>query len=135
MTIVGPCPPPTTLPPTTLPRSADVSGPEDQPRDRPARRLKAVALENDRSRPGLPRVVASGQGVLAEQILALAFANGVRVREDADLAELLSAVDVDSPIPLAALAAVAEILVYVYRANERMDVGGFVYAPPPETRP
>ena len=108
---------------------------EDQPRDRTAKRLKAVALENDRLRPDLPRVVATGQGALAEQILAVAFANGVRVREDADLAELLGAVDVDSPIPLAALAAVAEILVYVYRANERLDVAGFVYTPPPEARP
>jgi flagellar biosynthesis protein len=112
-----------------------VSESEDQPRDRTAKRLKAVALENDRRRPDLPRVVATGQGALAEQILAVAFANGVRVREDADLAELLGAVDVDSPIPLAALAAVAEILVYVYRANERLDVAGFVYTPPPEARP
>ena len=112
-----------------------VSVSEDRSRDRAGKPLKAVAIENDRRRPNLPRVVATGQGVLAEQILALAFANNVRVREDADLAELLSAVDVDSPIPLAALAAVAEILVYVYRANERLDVGGFIYAPPPEPRP
>ena len=54
---------------------------------------------------------------LAHQILAIAFAQGIRVREDADLAELLSHVDVDSEIPLEAFAAVAEILAYVYRAN------------------
>ncbi len=108
---------------------------EGRPRDRTGKTLKAVAIENDRLRPDLPRIVATGQGALAEQILALAFAHDVRVREDADLTELLSAVDIDSPIPLAALTAVAEILVYVYRANEHLDVGGFIYATPPEDRP
>lgn len=106
---------------------------EDRPRERTGKTLKAVAIENDRLRPDLPRVVATGQGALAEQILALAFANDVRVREDPDLTELLSAIDVDSPIPLAALTAVAEILVYVYRANERLNVSGFIYGAPPET--
>jgi len=74
----------------------------------------AVALEQG---DGMPVVRASGRGQLAEQILALAFENGVKVREDSDLATLLSAVDIDSPIPLEAFAAVAEILTYIYRAN------------------
>ena len=63
------------------------------------------------------RIVAKGQGAVADQILALAFAAGVKVREDADLVEVLEAVEVDSEVPLHALAAVAEILSYVYRAN------------------
>ena len=54
---------------------------------------------------------------MAEQILELAFQNGVKVRQDPDLAQLLSAIDVESEIPLEAFAAVAEILVYVYQAN------------------
>ena len=64
-----------------------------------------------------PKIVASGRGAVAEQILQLAFANGVKVREDADLAEVLSHLELESPIPLEAYAAVAEILAYVYRAN------------------
>ena len=62
-------------------------------------------------------VVASGKGSVAEQILSLAFAHGVRVRKDQDLVEVLSQVEVDSPIPLEAFTAVAEILSYVYQAN------------------
>lgn len=81
------------------------------------RRQIAIALHYDERKPSLPRVVASGSGGVAEQILAAAFAAGVKVREDADLAEILAAVEVDSEIPLEALAAVAEILSYVYRAN------------------
>ena len=40
------------------------------------------------------------------------------MREDADLAELLSAADIDSEIPVEAFIAVAEILRYVYIAND-----------------
>lgn len=56
-------------------------------------------------------------GTVAEQILNLAFAHGVRVRQDADLVQILAALDIDMEIPPEAYAAVAEILVYVYRAN------------------
>ncbi|ASG21854.1 flagellar protein FhlB [Nitrospirillum viridazoti CBAmc] len=81
----------------------------------------AVALQH--MAEGLPRIVATGQGAVAEQILELAFANGVKVRQDADLAEILSVIDIDSEIPIEALAAVAEILAHVYRANGRLSSG------------
>ncbi len=76
----------------------------------------AVALR-DEAAGGNPRVTAAGRGTLAEQILEIAFARGVKVREDAELAEILAAIEVDSEVPVEALAAVAEILSYVYRAN------------------
>ncbi len=66
-----------------------------------------------------PKIIASGRGKLAEQILELAFAKGVKVREDADLAELLAKLDLDTPIPPEAVVAVAEILARVYEANAR----------------
>ena len=87
-----------------------------QPAARPS---VAVALQYDPDQADAPRVTASGKGALAEQILNLAFANGVKVRTDPDLAQVLSAVEVDTVIPLEAFAAVAEILAYVYRANHR----------------
>ena len=61
--------------------------------------------------------MARGSGTFAEQILEIAWSNNIKVREDADLAEVLTAIDVDSEIPIEAFAAVAEILSYVYRAN------------------
>ncbi|MEX2451009.1 MAG: EscU/YscU/HrcU family type III secretion system export apparatus switch protein [Rhodospirillales bacterium] len=76
-----------------------------------------MALQYEPDKGNAPRVVAGGRGSIAEQILAIAFAQGVKVREDADLAELLSAIDIDSEIPVEAFAAVAEILIYVYRSN------------------
>jgi flagellar biosynthesis protein len=81
----------------------------------------AVALDakspDGSQRPRSPRVVATGRGPVAEQILAIAFEKGVPVREDSDLAQILAAVELDAEIPIDALAAVAEILSYVYRAN------------------
>ena len=81
------------------------------------RRQKAVALSDQEKSGTRPRVVASGEGGVAEQIIQLAWANDIKVREDADLVEILSAIDVESEIPIEAFAAVAEILSYVYRAN------------------
>ncbi|MBC7907449.1 MAG: EscU/YscU/HrcU family type III secretion system export apparatus switch protein [Rhodospirillaceae bacterium] len=79
----------------------------------------AVALQYDPDKGDAPRVTASGKGALAEQILQLAFANGVKVRTDPDLAQVLAAVEVDTIIPIEAFAAVAEILAYVYQINNQ----------------
>ena len=93
----------------------------------------AVAIGRPRAGSSTPEIVATGRGAVAEQILALAFANGVKVREDADLVEVLGCLDVDSEIPLEAMAAVAEILSYVYRANaaaaEQEAAPGFAAGP------
>ena len=77
----------------------------------------AVALADSHSPGAQPTVTAAGRGKIAEQILQLAFANGVKVREDSALAEMLAALELDSPIPNEALVAVAEIMSYVYQAN------------------
>src|SRR5580704_15723256 len=85
------------------------------------RRAAAVAIkggEPDSDSP--PKIIASGRGKLAEQIVELAWAKGVKVREDADLAELLVTLDLDTPIPTEAIVAVAEILAKVYEANARV---------------
>lgn len=90
-------------------------------------RSVAVAVRHDPDSGGAPRVVASGRGFVADQILELAFAHGIKVRQDADLAQILAVLDLDSDIPPEAFAAVAEILVYVYRANAAapaVDPGG-----------
>ncbi len=79
-----------------------------------------MAIENRPDTAAAPRVVASGRGAVAEQILQIAFDRGIKVRNDADLAEILATIEVESEIPLEALAAVAEILSYVYRAQSKL---------------
>jgi len=77
----------------------------------------AVALKYDRQTDAAPRVVAKGDGEIAEAILALAREHGVAVREDKDLAQLLATVELETQIPIEAFVAVAEILSYVYRSS------------------
>ena len=67
----------------------------------------------------MPKVVASGSGNVAAQILEIAWAHDIKVREDADLAEILTSIDIESEIPVEALAAVAEILSYLYKLNAK----------------
>ena len=86
---------------------------------RPQPRLTAVALGYRPTRDPAPQVVASGHGALAERILEIAFERGVKVREDADLAALLSIVEIGEEIPTEAFTAVAEILRYLYALNGR----------------
>jgi flagellar biosynthesis protein len=77
----------------------------------------AVAITDSKRDDDLPRVAAAGRGKIAEQILALAAEHNIKVREDGPLANMLAAVELDTPIPSEAFMAVAEILSYVYRAN------------------
>ncbi|HVO14828.1 MAG TPA: EscU/YscU/HrcU family type III secretion system export apparatus switch protein [Alphaproteobacteria bacterium] len=80
----------------------------------------AVALDYDAPKDAAPRVVAKGRGEVAQRIIDLARQNGIAVRQDADLAELLAALELDQEIPVEAFTAVAEILSYIYRANGRL---------------
>lgn len=80
----------------------------------------AIALAYDKEKNEAPVVSAKGRGYIAEQIIALAKQHDIEIREDADLAVLLSKLEVDSPIPFEAYAAVAEILSYIYKTNDRM---------------
>jgi len=89
----------------------------------------AIAVKQKDGRDHTPTVIAGGRGRVAEQILEIAFSQGIKVREDADLAQMLTVVDVDSEIPLEAFAAVAEILTYVYEANNDMNPGDGSNAP------
>ena len=95
------------------------NSPEDERGDDNARRAAAVALKKfGIGEDAIPKIVASGYGKLAEEIVRLAFDNGVKVREDKDLAEILATIEMDSEIPSEALIAIAEILSYVYKVNE-----------------
>lgn len=89
------------------------------------KRAVAAALEYDEQSGTAPKVTAAGYGAVAEKILDMAFASGVKVRQDADLAEMLAAIDIDSEIPPEAFAAVAEILSYIYELNASAQQGLF----------
>ena len=80
---------------------------------------KAVALDFDIESDQAPRVVAKGEGDVALNIIQIAQEQGIEIKEDADLVEILSAIELDEFIPLEAYTAVAEILRYVYAKENR----------------
>ncbi len=80
----------------------------------------ALALRWNLEEGGVPRLVAKGRGTLAARILALARAHGIPVREDPALVRLLERLELGAPIPTVAFAAVAEILVHLYRLDARL---------------
>ena len=61
-----------------------------------------------------PRVVAKGQGAMAEAIISLAHEAGVYVHESPELVSLLMQVEDDQHIPPELYVAVAEILAWLY---------------------
>ena len=66
-----------------------------------------------------PVVVASGKGVMAEAIIACAREAGVYVHESPELVKLLMQVDADQFIPPELYRAVAEVLVWLYKMEEK----------------
>lgn len=90
---------------------------EKPPPKATSKQTVAAAIQNDPRTGDLPKIIATGRGKWAEQILDLAFANGLKVRQDPALANILASIELDSPIPTEAIMAVAEILAYVYKSE------------------
>lgn len=75
-------------------------------------RKTAIALEYE---PGdqAPKVVATGQGLIAERIIDVAKESDVPVHKDEKLARSLSVLDIGEYIPPELYSIVAEVLVFV----------------------
>jgi flagellar biosynthesis protein len=86
---------------------------------RPNDRQQAVALRYQPQRDRAPKLVAKGQGHLAEKILDLARQHNIPVREDKNLLQILSRLDLNQEIPAEVYKAVAEILAFIYRLSNR----------------
>jgi flagellar biosynthesis protein len=79
--------------------------------------LRAAALRYDPEKDGAPRVIASGQRKVAEQILSEARKHNIPVHEDPALAAALATVNLGAEIPPELYLVVAEVLAYVYRVT------------------
>jgi len=83
------------------------------------KKKRAVALRYDASKDAAPKITAKGQGAIAEKIIELAREAGVPVKEQSDLVEILSKLDLNSEIPPETYVIVAEILAWVYELNQK----------------
>lgn len=80
---------------------------------------KAVALSYDGETDRAPRIVAKGEGFIAERIVRVAREYDVPFYRDADLCEVLVKMDVDAEVPSDLYEPVAKILAFVYMANQK----------------
>lgn len=81
---------------------------------------KAVALKYDEHDGKAPKVVAKGIGFVAGKILNSAQEHGIPVYQNKTLTGMLMAVELDREIPPELYQAVAEVLAYIYRLDQRL---------------
>ena len=79
---------------------------------------KAVALQYDNSKDNAPKVTAKGDGKTAQKIIQIAKENGVALKKDEDLVELLSKVELDAEVPPQMYKAVAEVFTFLYKITK-----------------
>lgn len=73
---------------------------------------QAVALSYDGKHA--PKVVASGEGLVADEIIALAKASGVYIHQDPHLSNFLRLLELDEEIPRELYLLIAELIAFVY---------------------
>ncbi|MEW6622014.1 MAG: EscU/YscU/HrcU family type III secretion system export apparatus switch protein [Bacillota bacterium] len=84
----------------------------------------AAALKYAQGEDDAPVVVAAGKGITAINIVQKALEEGVPVHEDADLAQILSSIEVGKEIPQELYLAVAEILAFVWKLDKKYYSAG-----------
>jgi len=77
--------------------------------------LQAVALKYNLE--NAPKVVAKGDGIIAEKIVEIAEEHGVTLYQDSELVKLLSRIEIDEEIPSNLYQAVAVVLSFVFQLN------------------
>jgi len=79
----------------------------------------AAVLKYDAGKDPAPHLAAKGRGIVAEKIIELALKHDIPIRKDPALVQMLSRLDIDETIPHELYQAVAEVLAFVYRMNEK----------------
>ncbi|AIE59638.1 EscU/YscU/HrcU family type III secretion system export apparatus switch protein [Bacillus methanolicus] len=80
-------------------------------------RKEAIALGYDQTIHDAPKVIAKGQGKIAENIIKKAKENNIPIQEDRNLVELLGELNINESIPEELFSAVAEVFAFIYRTD------------------
>jgi flagellar biosynthesis protein len=81
---------------------------------------KAAALKYRQGTDSAPKIVAKGRGAVADRIIALAREHGIPIREDRNMVEVLSTLDLYEEIPPELYKAVAEILAFLCKMSNKL---------------
>ncbi|QCK84406.1 type III secretion protein [Phreatobacter aquaticus] len=88
--------------------------------DTPKKPAIAVALEYEHGQSAVPKVIATGRGIIAEKIIQTARENGIAIEGNPLLAEALAGVGLEEEIPEELYRAVAEVIGFVLRAAGKL---------------
>ncbi|MHC0037650.1 EscU/YscU/HrcU family type III secretion system export apparatus switch protein [Pseudoneobacillus sp. C159] len=81
--------------------------------------LKAVALSYNSCQNDAPKVVASGRGMLAANMIEKAKEHNIPLQEDPSLVELLCQLEINETIPEELYNAVAEVFAFIYSVDQQ----------------
>ena len=81
------------------------------------KKKKAVAVKYQPKIDDAPKVIAKGQGKVAEKIIEIAKEHRLHIHNDPDLIEVLSQLDINEEIPPELYIVMAELLAFVYSLN------------------
>ncbi len=85
---------------------------------------KAIALQYDKDKDSAPVVTAQGKGETAKNIIKIAEENGIPIKKDEDLVNMLSQIELNQEIPVELYQAVSEVFSFIYGiSNENKDEG------------
>nr|WP_242822946.1 EscU/YscU/HrcU family type III secretion system export apparatus switch protein [Syntrophobotulus glycolicus] len=77
---------------------------------------KAAALAYEHT--GAPRVVAKGEGYIAQKIIEKAGEQGIPIQKNEALVNALMLVELSGEIPVELYEVVAQVLAFIYRLNK-----------------
>ncbi|TFB23226.1 hypothetical protein E3U55_05255 [Filobacillus milosensis] len=83
------------------------------------KRKEAIALRYDEEQDQAPKVVAKGQGLIAEEILERAENSNVPVYEDDALVQLMNEININEKIPEDLYQVVAEVFAFIYQTDKK----------------
>ena len=81
---------------------------------------KAAAITYDAEKDRAPRLIAKGSGFIADKIIEIARRHDIPMVKDKNLVQVLEALDLDTEIPPELYRAVAEVLAFIYRLNNKL---------------
>jgi len=84
---------------------------------------KAAALKYDKEQDPAPKLTASGKGEKAKNIIKIAEENGIPIKQDEDLVNMLSEIELNQEIPVELYKAVAEIFSFIYGLSNEIPKG------------
>ncbi|GAE33936.1 EscU/YscU/HrcU family type III secretion system export apparatus switch protein [Halalkalibacter akibai] len=79
---------------------------------------QAIALRYQVDKDAAPKVVGTGKGLLAEDIISLAKQHNIPIQEDPSLVAMLSQLQVNQSIPPELYEVVAEVFAFIYRIDQ-----------------